>query len=78
MALKIIICLIVLIIIDLGLLVVACIYDTERENSWKTKSKFIKFLGRNPHMFAMAASGLATLIYVTWFINEIIKSLPKE
>ena len=78
MAFKIIIGLIVLIIIDLALLVVSCVYDPELSNPKQTKSKFIKLLSRNSWLFAMTASGLVTLIYVTWFINEIIKSLPKE
>lgn len=77
MALKIIISLIVLTIIDLALLVVSCIYDPELSNPKQTKSKFIKLLSRNSWIFAMSASGLVSLIYVVWFVNEIVKSIPK-
>ena len=77
MALKIIIGLIALTIIDLALLVMSCIYDPELSNSKQTKSKFIKLLSRNSWLFAMTASGLVSLIYAVWFINEIVKSIPK-
>lgn len=77
MTLKIIIGLIVLIIIDLALLVVSCIYDPELSNPKQTKSKFIKLLSRNSWLFAMLASGLVSLIYVVWFIDAVVKSIPK-
>ena len=77
MALKIIIGLIALTIIDLALLVVSCIYDPELSNPKQTKSKFIKLLSRNSWLFAMTASGLVSLIYAVWLVNEIVKSIPK-